>query len=252
MRDCNRLAALGALRVHPVPEIFRIRGVKRRERAGGRFATEKDVSVEVTAPETAFAIFGRDRRKFIGRERGEDAGFVILFGRGYVLSPDRIDQRFVIHVFNLFPRSDGGPHTLEGGRNFGRIGGKHVLGARQFGEWRTLGIHRGKDAEIFGVVGDGVEVERPASDGHVETGRVLDRLALGKTIGVICGAAHIENVGIEAVAGVDVHVAEIGIALSIVARHGAFGCCACRRGGGGFDRRFVSLVSATGDERKRR
>jgi len=100
------------------------------------------------------------------------------------------------------------------------------------------------------VVGHGVEVERTAGNGHVEAGRVFDRLTFCEAIGVVGRAAHIEDIGVETVARVDVHVAEIGVALCIVARRSAFRGCALRRCSL-LGRRGFILVSAAGDKRKR-
>ena len=62
------------------------------------------------------------------------------------------------------------------------------------------------------MIGDRQEVERPALELHLEAGRVLDRLALGVPVGVVGRRAHVEDEGVERVAGVDVEVAEVGLA----------------------------------------
>ena len=69
--------------------------------------------------------------------------------------------------------------------------------------------------EILSVVGDRVEIERTALQPSLEARRMRDRLPLGEAVGRIRTLAHVEEVGIERVLGMDVKVAEVGVAQRI-------------------------------------
>ena len=64
------------------------------------------------------------------------------------------------------------------------------------------------------MVGDRGEVERAALELDLEAGRVVDRLAARELVGVVGGRAHVEDERVERVLGVDVEVAEVGLARS--------------------------------------
>ena len=66
-------------------------------------------------------------------------------------------------------------------------------------------------AEIEGVVSDCVEIERSIQL-DVEAAGVRDRLALGEAIGVVRRSERAEQKSIEGIAGVNVQIAEEGLA----------------------------------------
>ena len=98
------------------------------------------------------------------------------------------------------------------------------------------------------MVGDRGEVERAALELDLEAGRVVDRLAARELVGVVGGRAHVEDEGVERVLGVDVEVAEVGLA-----RGGAGGLR--RRGSfllrGGCRRGFTRRASIRREQRYR-
>ena len=62
------------------------------------------------------------------------------------------------------------------------------------------------------MVRDALEVQRPV-ELDVEAGRVLDRVPLGELVGLVRAGAGREHEGVVGEAGVDVQVAEPGLAI---------------------------------------
>ena len=79
------------------------------------------------------------------------------------------------------------------------------------------------------MIRDGEEVERRSGELDVITGGMPDRLAFGEAVGVIGRRPYTEDIGVKRIAGMHVHVAEIGVACGICGRRRDFG-----RGYGGF------------------
>ena len=71
VRNGDGFIALGALLIHPVPQIFRIGGVECREGTVWRVSLEEDIAVKVSAAKGAVLAICRDGGEFIGREGGE-------------------------------------------------------------------------------------------------------------------------------------------------------------------------------------
>ena len=62
------------------------------------------------------------------------------------------------------------------------------------------------------MIGDGQKVERQPLKLEAEAARVVDRLSPRVAVGVVGFGSDRELVGVEGVAGVDVEVAEVGVA----------------------------------------
>lgn len=231
--DGQRVDALGALFVHPVPQQLRVvPGVQPAERDAGHVrVAEDDVAVEVLAPAAAGG-------ELVADEGGEVAGVVVSLGRFHDLLPGGFDDVEIEQVVRVDESPFAGQHLLEHGTAVRRR-----RGAPQGDRERMLAhggvrvVHLLEHAQIGGVVGDGQEVERRLQ-AHLDAGRVHQGFALGESVGVVGIVPGAEDVRVERVLRVDVDVAEVRVP-NRSALNGA-GCC--RRVAG----RVHSVRSATG------
>ena len=232
VRNGERVNSRRALRLHPGPEIFGVDRLQRRENGGGRLVPEDHVAVQVAGR----ARFGADdfhRREFIARKGRELAGLVVLLGRLNRPCPDGIHRALIVDFGDRLAGHEGHPDLLEDLR--GLLSILPECGPRSFrlGQGVPLGIHRRHDPEIFAMIGHGEEIERRAFKLDVKAGILTDRLAFRETVGILRCAPHAEHISVERVAGVDVHIPEIGIADRVegdAVRCPGFGLRRLRRG----------------------
>ena len=104
MRNGDELAALRALPVHPIPQIFGVWTIERREELLRRVASENHIAVQVRRPEFRDLRHGRE---LISCECREGAGIIIAFRRCNGFRPHTIDIVEVVNVFDGVPINDG-------------------------------------------------------------------------------------------------------------------------------------------------
>ena len=220
VRDGEELVAGLALRVHPVPQFRGAIGVERAERIIRHLVArpEEDIAVQV-------AVVGH-RRPLVRAERGELAGLVLLVGnldvflphgRGDLRVHERLDRRACIELEQIREN----PVLLFLAV---RILHDHRLRLGQLAHVGPGGVGLPGDADVLRVVSHAHEVHRRV-DLDVETHRVLDGLALGVLQRVRrAGDAVPHHPRVDRPAGVDVLLAEVGVAVGIGLR------CGCRCG----------------------
>ena len=211
VRDGEELVARLALRVHPVPQLRGKIGVERAERIVRHLVAgpEEDIAVQV-------AVAGH-RRPLVRAERGELAGLVLLVGnldvflphgRGDLRVHERLDRCACIELEQIREN----PVLLFLAV---RILHDHRLRLGQLAHVGPRGVGLPGDADILRVVGHAHEVHRRV-DLDVEAHRVLDGLALGVLQSVRrAGDAVAHHPRVDRPAGVDVLLAEVGVALRI-------------------------------------
>ena len=210
VRDGQHVGTLGAPGVHGLPEVLRVvrhhRGVGQLRDLGG---AEDHVAVQVPAI--------RGGGVLVRHEGGEPAR-VVVPRRGLLdFSPGAPGDGGVAELLGHAAALEAGDHPAEGGGDLLGVGAEQALDERQLVQ-RTVGIVRlAHGADVFGVVGDRGEVQRTARQADVEPGGVADRIALGEPVSVVRHGAHVEDVGVERQPGMDVQVAEIGVAVGVVA-----------------------------------
>ncbi len=102
----------------------------------------------------------------------------------------------------------------------GLLGRQHALRERHLRQ-RVLRIgERREHAEILAVVGHRQEVERLTRKLDLEPTRVLDGLALGVAVGIVGRRPRVEDEGVAREAGVNVKIAEEGVAQRVGLRGG--------------------------------
>ena len=136
----------------------------------------------------------------------------MTIGSGFNLLPGRPDNIHIQQVifYNLAEirhhRRKCQPPCC-GGFRLTQSGGNRML--RDIGRGVKHGRHH---AEIHGVVGNGLKIERHAQF-HFKSGGVENFLALGKTIGFVGPIAIAENESVERQLGVNMGFAVIGLSF---------------------------------------
>ena len=189
--------------VEPIPQGFRVWGVagaERRVRHVG--AAEDDVAMHVP--------HARRQGVLIADEGGEGAGIVVAFGSLRGQPPGPGDGRVLRDLVPFVHQLDEAPAhrvvILDPLR--------HDRLAHRMAVVRAVRVQqRGMDAEVFGMVRDGQEVERRTRDAHGFAGRQHERRTLGELVGVVRAGAVAAHEGVEGELGVDVQVAEERAAL---------------------------------------
>ena len=181
VRNGQRVHALAAQVVKPVPEVFRVRGVQAAERdvrcVG---AGEDDVAVQVLE-------FGAGRGVLVADERGELAGLVVALGGLDDLAPGASHHVQVEQIVGLLllGAADERQNGLKGLADLlGRLGVAQVGGNLMLACLGGLVKHLRQHAQVGGVVGHRLEVQGFVHL-HFETFRVGQRTALGEGVGVI-------------------------------------------------------------------
>ena len=200
-----------ALGVHPLPQLFRMPRIECRIGCHRHLGavTEKDIAVQVAVRCL--------RSPLVGTKCRELAGFIGGIGDTDVFLPDRPGD------FGLHELLDGRLRKQTHHRQEGAlllllavgIGHDQALDLGQFAGKRTGCVSHLADANVLGVVGDTHKVQRCINLDVVTEG-VLDGLAPGVLVGVgRPGEFVTEQPGVRRPTGVQVGLAEVGIALGV-------------------------------------
>ena len=243
MRDHQRIDPAPTVVLGIGPQRLVMHGIGRAERHLGIVRPAEDhVAVQVRA----IAAIGGGI--FEGDEGGEAARLVVPFGRGDLVLPVGIDALRIVQPF-AFLAIEPGHHPaeqLEHHRPAFMAEQPPPLGG--IAGQVALARHRLADIpQIFGMVGDGEEIERCMAPDHLA--QVIDRLALGIAVSIVGRGVGFRRRSVQRVGRMEVEVAEIDLPRTGIAddgQGGSRGCLTCRL----CPRRVGCRFGATARERR--
>ena len=154
----------------------------------------------------------RIRAVLVADEGGKEARAIVLIGEIDQGLPGRYNNGIGRQGRNRPSLTEGGHDSSPSQGGSLSVGSKPGLNKRQRVQWVLKGRRCLNHAEIFGVLRECHEIKWWAGESDFLAAEVRDRLALRVAVGRGRLVALTRNVGVEGVAGVNVQVAEEGLA----------------------------------------